>query len=400
MARDGMADVRMSGQTSTVRRSLEGRKPTARRLAGLALSAVLAGLLGGCAQRGEILLLPGTETPGTVVEILSTTSRGPAEGSAIHSRERSEALRWAAFRVSVPPQRAPGTVTFTRGSIPNPETDFVTVSAEQIADERSFLATLDAHLARRPHEAREVVVFVHGFNTNFAEGLYRHAQMSHDFRSPGVSLSYSWPSAGSVLAYPHDRESALFARDGLEWTLDLVSRSTARDTVLVGHSMGALVVMEAVRQMAIRRSDRVLDTLQAVVLIAPDLDVDVFRMQVAALAPREVPICVVVSGRDRALRFSGLLRGQADRLGSIRETGRISQLPGVVVIDVTDVEGAGDPLNHFAVATSPAMIALISGLDRVGSTMLRDEERQGNVFEATVSVVAGVTQVALQPLVP
>ena len=199
-------------------------------------------------------------------------------------------------------------------------------------------------------------------------------------------------------SYAFDRESALFARDGLEQVLELLARSNADNVLLAGHSMGALLVMETVRQIAIRGSDNVLRKLHAVVLMSPDLDVDVFRKQVAALAPREVPIYVAISGRDRALRISGLLRGQTDRLGSIRDIGRVAELPGVIVIDVTDMQGSGDPLNHFAVATSPAMIAFISGLDRVGPTMLREQERPVNVFEATVNVVTGVTEVVLQPL--
>jgi esterase/lipase superfamily enzyme len=161
--------------------------------------------------------------------------------------------------------------------------------------------------------------------------------------------------------------------------------------------MGTVVVMETVRQMAIRGSDRVLDRIQGVVLLAPDLDPELFASEIRALAPRELPIYVSVSGKDRALRVSGLLRGQAERLGSLSDTARVATLPGVVVLDVTDIQGSGDPLNHFAVATSPAMISFISGLDRVGSTMLRDEDRSVGAFTATVDAVSGVTEVKLLP---
>jgi esterase/lipase superfamily enzyme len=366
---------------------------------GLAMLCAASILLGACTPRGTITLDPTAAASGTLVQVLAATSRGPAEGSEIYSRERAETLRWAEFTISVPPRRDPGTVNFPRGPVPDPTTDFVTVAAEQFTDERGFLAALNASLARLPPGSREVTLFVHGFNTNFAEGLYRHAQMAHDFRSPGASVSYSWPSAASVRAYAFDRESALFGRDGLERTLELLARSNADDIVVSGHSMGALLVMEALRQLAIRGSDRVLAKLQAVVLMSPDLDVDVFRSQMAALAPREVPIYIAISGRDRALRLSGLLRGQPDRLGSLRDPARVTDLPGVIVIDLTDVQGSGDPLNHFAVATSPAMISFISGLDSIGTAMLRDQDRQTNVFEATVNVVTGVTEVVLQPLV-
>jgi len=361
--------------------------------AALALCPVLA----GCASRGTITLAPEAAGTGSVVEILVATSRGASEAATIASRARSETVRWGAFEISVPPDRRPGTVTFPSGTEPDPARDFLTVSARQFPDERAFLASVNARLAQRPRGEREVTVFVHGFNTNFAEGLYRHAQMAHDFRSPGVSVSYAWPSAASVGSYGFDRESALFARDGLERVLELLTRSEAESIVLVGHSMGTVIVMETVRQLAIRGSDGVLDRIQGVVLLAPDLDPDLFAAELRALAPRELPIYVSVSGRDRALRVSGLLRGQAERLGSLTDTSSLAALPGVVVIDVSDIQGSGDPLNHFAVATSPAMISFISGLGRIGSTMLRDEDRSVGAFTATVDAVSGLAEVRLLP---
>ena len=45
----------------------------------------------------------------------------------------------------------------------------------------------------------------------------------------------------------------------------------------------------------------------------------------------------------------------------------------------------GDPLNHFAVATSPAMISFINGLDRFGTAILRDEVRSP-LLDRTIGV--------------
>jgi esterase/lipase superfamily enzyme len=352
------------------------------------LVALVAGLA-ACAQRGSIVVAPEAAATGSVVEIFMATTRGGSDSAVIAPRARSRDLRFGVFDVSVPPDRVPGTVTFP-GPVPDPATDFLTVAGRPVADEATFLAAVNASLAARPPGEREVTVFVHGFNTNFAEGLYRHAQMAHDFDAPGVSVSYSWPSAGNLGSYGFDRESALFARDGLERLLHLLARSNAEDIVLGGHSMGSVVVMETVRQMAIGRADRALDRIQAVVLMAPDLDPELFEAEVLALAPRVMPIYVTVSTRDRALRVSGILRGQAERLGSIADTTRIAALPGVEVIDLTDVQGAEDPLNHFAVATSPSMIAYISGLDRYGQAIVRDADRSAGPLTNTFDVLTGL----------
>lgn len=361
-------------------------------------SLTVSTLLGACSPRGAITVDPDAAKTGKPVEILVASSRGGTGTSPEESRVRSEKMYWGALKVSVPPKRELGTVTFPEGPIPDPEHDFLTVSQQTFGDERAFLRALNARLALRPRGQRETTVFVHGFNTNFAEGLYRHAQMAHDFGTPGVPISYSWPSSANVRGYAFDRESVLFARDGLERTLNLMARSRADNLVIAGHSMGALLVMEALRQTAIRGSDNVLRKIRSVVLMSPDLDVDVFRSQVAALAPRVIPIYIVTSGRDRALWLSGLLRGQTARLGAMQDTGKVADLPGVIVLDLSDLQGSGDPLNHFAAATSPEMIAMISGLDRFGLTTLRDETRQGNVFQATLNVAAGVSEVVLQPL--
>lgn len=355
-------------------------------------------VLSGCASRGSITIDPDAADTGSTVEILVATTRGESATETFAPRARSDTLRWGVVGVSVPPDRTPGTVRFPRGAEANPKTDFLTVSARQLADDQAFLSVLNARLAARRPGDREVTLFVHGFNTNFAEGIYRHAQMAHDFGSPGVSVSYSWPSAANVFAYGFDLESALFARDGMERVLGLLARSNAEGVVVVGHSMGTLVVLETLRQMEIRRSDTTLRRIRAVLLFAPDLDPQLFRQEVLALARFEFPIYVTVSARDRALRASGLLRGQSERLGSISDTSGVAALPGVVVIDLSQIQGSEDPLNHFAVATSPVIIAFISGLNRVGATMLRDTERSSNVLEATVDAAAGVAVVTLRPI--
>ena len=60
------------------------------------------------------------------------------------------------------------------------------------------------------------MIFVHGYNTNFAEGLYRQAQMLQGLRQARASVHFAWPSAASAQGYVFDRESALFSRDALE----------------------------------------------------------------------------------------------------------------------------------------------------------------------------------------
>jgi esterase/lipase superfamily enzyme len=365
----------------------------------IAIVILCLAIQAGCAPRGAISLSPDAAQVGAVHRILVGTTRaaGAPGGADVFSNVRSEALSFASFDISVPPNREPGTISFPDSLPPDPSTDFATVAAERLGGEAAFIAAVNAAVAGRGAHNREATVFVHGFNTNFPESLYRHAQMQHDFRSPGLSVSYAWPSAASVRAYGLDRESALFARDGLERLLDTLARTNVSRIILIGHSMGALVVMDTVRQMAIRGSPRFFDKLGAVVLMAPDLDVGVFRTQLRPLADKDVPLYIFVSTRDRALRLSSFLRGESERLGSIHDLSVVAGLP-VVVINISDVGATSDPLGHFKVATSPSMIALISGMDEGGIEIFRDEERRPTLFETTIKVVQGVTEVVLEPL--
>lgn len=363
-------------------------------------STVLCLLLAtsGCAPRGSITIDPGAAATGDVHRILVASTRAAAPGASVLSRDRSEDLSVLDVAVSVPPDRAEGTVTFPTGPVPDPATDFVTVSAARLIGPGAFRAAVDARAATLPPARREALVFVHGYNTTFAEGLYRQAQMIHDFDSRGVSVHYAWPSAGDFRAYAYDRESALFARDGLETVLTTLARSDVSRIIVIGHSMGAQVLMDTLRQMAIRAAPGTLDKLSSVVLIAPDLDIDVFRTQALQLAGMDVPIFVFVSDQDRALQVSALLRGRQARLGSIRDTAQVADLAQVVplrIIDLTDFDANGDPMQHFKAVSSPTMIALFNGLGSVGLEMFRDADPQGGLLQGGILATQEATRAVL-----
>jgi esterase/lipase superfamily enzyme len=364
------------------------------------LGFVLVVALAACAPRGAITLSPDAAKVGTVRELLVASARAPDDVGPGFSNAPAAGLGFAAFAVAVPPDRVPGTVSFppARGA-PDPRTDFLTVSTTGIANAAAFLRQVNASVAALPPGQRDAFVFVHGFNTNFAEGLYRHAQMSHDFRTPGISVSFTWPSAARVTAYGTDREATLVARDRLQELLGLLATSEAERIIVLGHSMGAMVVMEAMRQIALTNDRRILGKTDAVVLMAPDLDIGVFRAQMQPIAARSVDVIVFTSSGDRALRASARLRGDSARLGSIPSAEPVADLP-VVVVDLSTLQGEEDSLGHFKFATSPALIALFSGMGAVGLDMLRDQPQAIGLVEAGAGLVTGTAAAIAEPLGP
>jgi len=359
--------------------------------------AIVVLLLAGvsCTPRGQITIDPTAGSVGSVETILVATSRAPSPGFEVFSRERSQALGYARFEVSVPPDRAPGSVVFPREAPGDPRTDFLTVSATRINGRDAFLQALNRRLAAKPAGERQVVIFVHGFNNTFSEGLYRAVQMIHDFGTPGVGVQYAWPSAGDSRLFLYDRDSALFGRDGLASLLETVAASNAERILLVAHSMGAHLTIEALRQLALTGAPGVFDKLQPVMLMSPDIDVTLFRNDLRPLRAENVRWLVFTSSGDRALRLSALISGRDERLGALRDFQSLGDLD-VTVIDMSNLQGV-DSLGHQKAAESPEIISLINGLSQYGTAILRDEARNPTLVETTVQAVRDVTAVVVEP---
>lgn len=305
------------------------------------------------------------------------------------------ATSFARYDVSVPPDREVGKLTWSRGGgAPDPRTDFLTTQAALYDDAAAFRSDLRAALAAEPRGQRDAIVFVHGFNTTFAEGLYRIAQLSVDLDLPGVPVHYAWPSLGKPLGYVHDRDSAIFARDGLERLLDEVAAAGAERIVVVAHSMGSFVAMETLRQMAIRGTSPARARLAGVVLISPDLDVDVFHEQAAGIGRLPQPFIIFTSRRDRALALSARLTGQRDRLGNLANLDEVADLQ-VTVVDVAAFSvGAG----HFNVGNSPALIQLLGRFGEVTRAYDADQAVRAGLIPGVVLTVRDATAVILSPV--
>jgi len=240
-------------------------RPARHPIAAIALVLILA----GCAGRAMIALVPGAVGLGETETVLVASTRVFEEGE--WGSTRLEGLSFVGFDVNIPPNRDLGEVEPVRGGRdPDPLENFLVTRAEVLDGAAPFRAALQRQLAAKPAGEREVMVFVHGFNNNFADGLYRTAQIRHDFDIPGVAVHYAWPSAGNPFGYAYDRDSALFARDGLETLLREIASSGPQNIVLVAHSLGSSVTMEAMRQLRIGGREDVLDRISGVILMSPD----------------------------------------------------------------------------------------------------------------------------------
>jgi len=370
----------------------------------IVLAALLALAFSACASRPHGTLVATHQVPpgASTVDLLVVTTRQPdsSEPGVMFSGERGRGVHFADIEVSIPPDagRVVGEVQWPEAPTPNPATQFATVHAEVLSREAA-LATFSARVRKTPK--RQVLLFVHGFNTRFEEAVYRFAQIVHDSNADVTPVLFTWPSRGRLLQYGYDHESASYSRDALESVLQALQRNRdVGEISILAHSMGNWVTLEALRQMAIRNG-RIGSKIQNVMLAAPDVDFDVFRRQIAEIGVRPSAFTLFASRHDDALAASRRFWGNP-RLGGVDPHAspyqEVFDRDRVRVIDLTSV-ASSDPLGHSTFASSPEVVRSI-GVRLAQGQPLKDGQagvgdHLGMATAGAVSAVGGVAGAAV-----
>lgn len=243
------------------------------------------------------------------ITILSATNRNLSAKSDDPVDMRSDKLTFEAFRFSIPKQRPTVGVVYPKPS-PDPRKQFLVTERDPL-DRPEFLRELELSV----DESGTIAVFVHGYNYSYQEAVYWTAQLGADAGNVPPPVLFAWPSQGSLTGYVADRDEALASRTELTRLLELVSRARGvKHIVLFAHSMGSLIAIEAVRQLQLEERQDVSHKLE-IYLAAADIDVDLFRSQLADIGRLPHPITLLVSKQDRALSFSSLLGQERPRVG-------------------------------------------------------------------------------------
>nr|WP_216602913.1 alpha/beta fold hydrolase [Ruegeria sp. HKCCD4884] len=321
--------------------------------------------LSACVDRTVSEIVPSAVTVGTPETIFASTTRA-REVDGSYGFRRGESLQFLETTVSIPPTHTPGTLKFSYAN-PNPQKEFVLTGVTELDGPRG----LREHLRGQD----DVTIFVHGYNSTQTETIFRAAQLTHDIGLPGSTLVYSWPSRATGYGYAYDLDSMLFARDGLEQTIRELKAMGVKRVILVAHSMGGALSMEMMRQAELQEPGWAKRNLEGVVLISPDLDLDLFRSQMKRIDNPPDPFLVMVSQKDKILNISARLRGtdEGERLGNISSIASLEEFP-ISVIDTTAFNSDAAS-SHFVAATSPALLSILSSLRRINSTFGR-EDRQ------------------------
>jgi esterase/lipase superfamily enzyme len=136
---------------------------------------------------------------------------------------------------------------------------------------------------------------------------------------------------------------------------------------LLAHSMGNWVALEALRGRSMRggqtassvRSDK----LKNVMLVAPDVDVDVFRTQIQRMGAARPRIALFVSQDDQALSLSKNIWGGVARLGDVDPTQEPYrsefERDAILVFDLTKLETPGDNAHDRAFNDVTSVMGMI-----------------------------------------
>lgn len=360
------------------------------------LAAVSLLVLAGCSARGTLTLVD-EPAPGSIeVPLLTVTSRALSEGN-YPLNVRSEKLSYHSVDILLPPERNVGEVTWGTPGRVDPALHVTADDFTLLAGEDGFKTTLRNRLRATPAAKGEVMVFVHGYNSNYSEAAARVAQMTHDAQIPAVPVLFSWASQARVLGYVHDRDSILTARDTLRQLLLDVRAAGAQRILLVAHSMGSQLVMETLLLADLAKPGAAASLADSVVLISPDIAPDVFVSQVRQISRMPSPFIVFTSSEDRALRLSVLVAGDSVRLGNPSDDPRLDDT-GAVFLDVTQFnDRANNDLGHLTLGTSPALIALVPQLREAALTLGSGASSNPGPLTETLLTVRSVTDTAIAP---
>jgi esterase/lipase superfamily enzyme len=354
----------------SVMRVNSSSRPTPRfgpsRLVGLTAALVFAAAVAGCAgslgdMTGAVVSAGGLfagapKGPSLPIPMFVASTRRDDAPAA----DGEDGAHFALDIVSVPPGHRAGVIETPTFGGPQEGRDFV-LTSERALEPDEFGNAIATSISGRIGSNRDILLYVHGFNTSLQDARFRLAQVVADGRFGGVPVLFTWPSQNSLFSYVSDKERATASRDALEklmWNLSQVP-GIGRIHVLA-HSMGTWLAMEALRENAIAGHPDLDGKLGDVMLAAPDIDLAVFQQQMARLG-EAAHVSIFVSAADRALSLSSRLAGDRPRVGALdphdaRDRAELEQL-GVKVYDLSSF--ADGFVGHDAYADLPQVVRTI-----------------------------------------
>ena len=257
----------------------------------------------------------------TTIEVLYATNRVPAgpPGAPDYTRQRGDPLRFGVATLQV----GDGTKTWeslqemstSEVEGERPEIRLREVREMAVLDDaadvpgpevEAFFAQVDALLGRGGN--RDILVYVHGANTNFERAAGQAAQFQHFLGRDAVVMVFAWPSAGNVLRYRRDVATARQTESTFARLLQQLSaRAQAAHLDVLAYSAGAMIASPGLARAAGevgRAADQGSLRLGEIYYAAPDIDFPVFVENLSRYEGQVRRVTVAVNTSDSVLSFA------------------------------------------------------------------------------------------------
>jgi esterase/lipase superfamily enzyme len=343
------------------------------RVIAIILTAVLAVMLDGCG-------LMKTSDPAREAaapeprqfELFYVTDRAPDSDAERYFSSTRGDINFGTALVSIPPghvmgrHEEPSLLKLETGQDANKHIKLRDVTRLSRDD---FAARLGRAIEASPDN--KLMIFVHGYNVEFTDATRTVAQFAADLKFSGPVILFSWPSQGSLTGYTVDETNAEWAQSHFQDLMaQLLESIPVQHIYLVGHSMGNRIIARAMTTLSNERLESDMLLFREIIMIAPDIDAEVFRMDMAPrLARTGINLTLYASSSDRALLASKAFHGYP-RAGESGEG--LVVIEGLETIDASDASGG--ILGHSYFAEDRRMMEDISALLQTGQ---RADERFG-----------------------
>ncbi len=217
---------------------------------------------------------PSPETAGAVYPVWFGTNRKPVGDG--FTGERHDRTTFGRALVYVPEAHRfgeTGTSFWRRLLRFDLRDDHLRLQGVETRERQAFFTEINEAMqaARESGERPHALFFLHGYNVSFEDAAIRAAQLGVDLKVPGATAFFSWPSRGSVAAYPADEATIEASEPAItDFLVDFTANCGAEKVHVIAHSMGNRGLLRALQRIAANVQTRGKVKFGQIFLAAPD----------------------------------------------------------------------------------------------------------------------------------
>lgn len=241
-------------------------------------------------------------------------------------------LNYGVCRVNVPKRHATGQIEVA------PDSRADTHKYFRVLNQKTFdPETFEKMIKNNP--AKEVLVFIHGFNVKFQDAVFRASQIAYDLKFQGPVILFSWPAGtdsgflSKAMVSRTYGNNKLNAEQSVPAAIDffkVIGNYNIKVNIIV-HSMGHQIAIPALNSIANENAANF--KLDELVLNAPDYDLKEFKKVSSDLKKIAGRITLYCSYNDSAMLASETYNG-GERIGACEK------IDGIDVINVSEVDSS------------------------------------------------------------